>query len=381
MGSSVNSATAPGSFVTAVNNGLRLMEPQPQYFFARALMAGRLNMMAIDAGAKTVQQFVSMAGVGTNISPELDRLVRFADTFPDMILTIDQVGAEAGATVKMTRPVFSGGGYTLADRRKTPDKPTSTSGQSISSAEASIILQVLQGPYSTANSRVEPYGISEFDAKFKKSPISLASQVTQNLQYDYTNLMEYVVRDLFRSTANITYPDGISACSSLVVGGTNYFALEQFLRAKKSLKDRNIRPFPNGRYVCLVPSAFNIQMAQDPDWLNLSRNAGPGAGTNLLYGQIASLQDVDFFEVTTLKQYAAGVTVPNDATVVGTGVTVEEALMFGPAGVGCATGQAPEVRFSDDTDFGETAKVIWRSVQGFETLDSRFIQRVLAQST
>src|SRR3990170_1481922 len=58
---SINRATLPQNFLDSVSMGLRLPTPEPQYLFAQMAMGARMSLAAIDAGASTVQQFVSMA--------------------------------------------------------------------------------------------------------------------------------------------------------------------------------------------------------------------------------------------------------------------------------------------------------------------------------
>ncbi len=375
----IGRGTLPQNFLDSVSPGMRLPTPEPAYWFARAALAGRLQFAALNAGAPTVQQFISMAGGGAPVSTELDSMIRSADGYPGAVLAVDEFGKGQGDTIKLRRDLYGGGGYSRAERRVAADKPTSTTGQAIQMEEAVIILEEYEGPYSVAASVVQPYAIREFDAKYRTNKDQLAAVTTRHLVRDYVKWLDTVIRDLFRANDTaITYADDVANVLSFTSGAGHNTSLDLMLKARKALSDREWQHFPNGRYIALVPTSFNVQMVGDPDWRALSQFHDQGK--NLAYGYIGSIQDLDIFEVTTLKTYAAGDTVPGDGNAVPTSATVFEGMIIGPGAVGMGTGQEPEARFADDTDYGKNAKVIWNAKQAFETLDSRGVQRFLFQA-
>lgn len=375
---SINRGTLPQNFLDSVSTGMRLIQPEPQYWFARAAMGARLSLAAIDAGAQTVQQFVSMAGGGAPVPPTLDEMARAADAYPNAIIAVDDFGKGMGDTIKMRRPQFEGGGYTELARRVQPDKTTSTTGQAIKAEEVPVVLHEYEGPYDATNTEVRPYAIRDFDAKYKANKDQLAGLTTLHLRRDYTKWLDTVIRDLFRNTTNITYADDVSNVLSFTAGAGHLSSLEMIKKARKAVSDREWGPFANGRYICLVPTAFDVQMLGDPDYRQLS--AAHRGGTNQLFGYITSVHDIDIFECTTLRTYAATETVPGDGNAVPASATVYEALLFGPNGPGMGTALPPTCFWADDTDYGKAAKVIWRSIQAFQTLDNRAVQRVLFQA-
>jgi len=375
---SINRATLPQNFLDSVSAGLRLVQPEPQYLFAKFAMAGQLSLAAIDAGATTVQQFVSMSAGGAKVPPDLDELARAADTYPGAVTAANFFSNNQGDTVKMRRVVFEGGGYTEDARKVTPDKTTSTTGQSLKAEEVPMVLAEFEGPYSSANSVVQPYALRDFDARYRANRDELASLTTLHLRRDYVKWLDTVVRDRYRATSNITYSDDVANVASFTSGAGHISTLEMIAKARKSLSDREWPQFSGGRYLCLVPTKFNVDMIGDPDYRELSKFHAQGR--NLLFGYIASYQDVDIYECTTLRTYVnADGAVPGDGQTVPSGVTVYEALLFGPQGVGVGTAQPPTAYWADDTDYGKVAKVIWRSVQAFQTLDNRAVQRILFQ--
>lgn len=375
---SINRGTLPANFIDSVNMGMRLVQPEPEFFFARMAMGSALARAAMEANAMNAESFVRMAGAGAPVPTQLDALIRTADAYPQAVTTVNGFGLGQGDTIKLRRPVFAGGGYTESDRRVNPDQSTSTTGQTISAEEVPVVLSEFEGPYSSSASAIRPYAIRNFDAAYRANKDELVGLVKLHLMQDYVKWFDTVIRDRFRATSNITYADNVSSVSSFTAGAGHNISLETILTARKSLSDRNWGHFPNGRYVLVVPTAFNLQMIGDPDYRTLS--AQHGGGKNQLFGYITSVQDVDIYECTTLKEYAASASVPGDANTVPSGATVYEGLLFGPGAVGWGSAQPPQCFDADDTNYGKEAKVIWRSVEAFQTLDNRGIQRVLFQA-
>jgi hypothetical protein len=375
-------------FLNSATANLVLPTPQPQYLFAQFAMAGRLSLAAMNAGATSVQQYVTMRGGGAPVSMDLDRLIRTADSYPGFFQTIDQFGLGRGDTIKFQRPVFSTGGLTKASRKLNTNQTISTTGRTIQSEEVPLILEEYHGPYASDGSAVQPHAIWGFDAKFRANKLQLVSVSSQHLAQDYTAWLDVVMRDELRASPYMTLSDSSFAdVASYTVGGGSTFSLEQILNARKALTDREWRPFPNGRYVLLVPSVFNTQMVADVEYRELSKVHSDGR--NQLFGYIGSVQDVDIYECTTLKSYVATDVVAGDeGGTVGTGVVLQEALMVGPGAVGFGTAapdpegaMGPVARFADDTNYGTVAKVIWYALHSIGGLDMRGVQRLIAQST
>jgi len=378
----ISRGSLPSNFLDLVSDqGLTLPTPEPQYLWAMMAQAGRLNLAALDAGAATAQQFVSMQGGGNDVDPAADRLARVADIMPDAVTTVDSFGLGRGDTVKFQRPTYSTGGLTEASRQLTTGTTISTTGLDITNEEIAVVLHEFHGPYASAGSAVQPYEIWDFDAKYRANKLSLASQVTQRLVRDYTRWLDRVIRLRFEASPTITLSDpDFTDVTSYVAGAESKFSVEQVLRARQALTDREWAPFSSGRYTMIVPTAFNTQMIEDVDYTQLTKLHGDDR--NLVFGYIGSIQDVDIYESTTNREWAAAETVTGTAGgTVPTSVTLPEAVMFGPGAVGFATGAAPECRWADATNYGTVAKCIWYALHGFQTLDVRGVQHLIAQST
>jgi hypothetical protein len=374
---SINRGTLPANFLDSVNAGMRLPTPEPQYLFAQMALGGRLRSMAIEANVDNAESFVRMMGSGEAVPPGLASLIRVADALPDAVMTVDKFGLGQGDTVKLRRNIYEGGGYTESDREVKPDIATDTTSQNVKMEEVPMILKEFEGPYNSAASAVRPYGLRDFDARYRANRDELVGLVKHHLTRDHIKWLDTVIRDRFRATTNITYADGVSNVLSFTAGAGHNASMDLFMRARQAIADREWQPFASGRYTCLVPTVFNVQMLGDSDYKNLSSQH---RDANQIFRFITSIQDVDYYECSTLKTYAAGDTVPTDGNAVPTSATVYEALMFGPGGVGMGTGMPPTCFDADDTNFGKEAKVIWRSIQSFQTVDQRAIQRVLFQA-
>lgn len=378
-------------FASDVTQPLLLPQPEPQYLLAQFAMASRLSLAALDAGADTAQQLVAgMNEAGQSISPGLDRLVRAADMYPGFFQAMDEFGVGKGDTIKFQRPIYATGGLTKAARELNTNETISTTGTTPQSEEVTVVLKEYHGPDRDGNG-VKPYAIWDFDDKYKNSKVRLTSLATRHLVHDYTKWLNTVLHlDMSSSQyTTLTNPD-YSDVSEFVDGGAQGFSMEAILRARKALTDREWMPFANGRYTCLVPTSFNIDMAADLEYQKASQYFQDGR--NLIFGYIGSLQDIDFFECSTLVSYAAAATVAGDAAgTVGSGVTLQEAILCGPGTLGVGTAPAkpsgsdsllmgPVARFADNTNYGTTTNVIWYALHALDMIDQRGIQRIIAQS-
>jgi hypothetical protein len=383
-GTFVGLQSLPQQFVESVRAGMRLPQPTPQFFFAMAALSAMLRTSAIAEGAGTAENFVRlMAGPGNPVPPTLDAYARTADAFPGMVQAVQGFGVGAGDTVKMRRPVYSTGGLSKDARRVNPSVATSLQGQSITMEEVPVVLEQYEGPWdpkaNSGSGGVGPYQVNDFDARFRRSADNLAGEVANHLSYDYVAWLDAVIRDLFRATPYITYADGVSNVLSFVANGGHYIDLAAVLAGRKALSDRERKPFDNGKYTMIVPTAWNTQMTEDPKYRQMAATPA-STEKNTLFRYLATVEDVQIFESTTVKTYAAGDTVPGDGNAVPTGATVYEALLFGPEAVGMGQAEPPTMHTTSDTDFGKNVKVIWRSIEAFQTLDVRGVQRILFQA-
>lgn len=375
---SINAATLPGNFIQNINKGLALRTPTPQFWFAAMAMGSRLRSAGLRMGLTGASQYLDIImGNGAPVAPELQALVRAADAYPGMVIVGEEMGKSEGDSIKLQRPIYSGAGYTEEDRQVVPDKPTSVTGQPIRTEDVTLVLKEFEGPFAVGATRPSPYEIRHFDARFRKNATYVASLVVQNLGYDYTVWKDRVLRNRCASSQYVTYSGGVTTVNSMTAGAGYGINLRLMLEMRRAIRDRNWRPFDNGRYILLVPTVFSTQIPEDYEYRTLSANHG--AGRNVIFSPVDSVQDIDIFELSTLRNWGAGETIPGVTGTVQTGVTVHECLMLGPEILGHALGQDPKVEFGTDTDYGKLARVIWRSVEAFQTFDERGIQRGIFQ--
>lgn len=373
--------------------GLILPQPQPQFFLANAAMAGRLSAQAFKAGMSGPRALVDILGGGAQAQdPNLMRLITMAEQIPGIINVVEQFDGSKetrGDTIKFTRPVYSVGGKGENDRRIAAQVATSTTGRAASLEQTVLTLGEFWGPYASGGTGVQPFEVKQFDAEYRANKIELASTVAQQLSYDYTSWLDAVLTAKFCRATNssgtwtsadttyLTWPNAAwSAVTSFVAGGGALFSANQLLRAKATMKARYIPPFPNGRYVALVPTCFNTHVASDIEYRENSKYHTDGR--NVIFGYVGSLQDIDIYECATLPTYAAagtyaGGTVPTD-------VALAEGFICGPGAVGFGCALAPEVRFSEYTNYQTMAKLVWYAVQAQDVLDDRYVQRIVAQT-
>lgn len=386
----IGRASLPANYVDFLNQtteSMMLPTPEPGYPFARMAMAGRIAEQAMAAGVESASAFVIGATGGAPVPPGLNMLMLSADMYPDAVTAVDGFGLNEGDTIKLQRPIYSTGGLTAADRELKANAAISTTGAAIKSEEVPVVLKEYHGPYLSGGSAPQPYEIKSFDAKFRANKFKLSQQVAAHLTRDYVYWIDTVIRDLFRASQYTTLTDAsFTDVSDFTAGAGLTMTWEDILRAKKTLIDRHWQPFTNGRYVLMAGTQLEQDLANDGQYRELSK--AHADGRNEIFGYLASIGDVDIFRASTLKQYVATDTVTGDkAGTVGTGVTLEESLLFGPGAVGLGTGQpddgggvGPVVRFADDSNYQTLLKVIWYATHAFATLDERGVQRIISQS-
>lgn len=373
--SSINKYTIPQAFFDGANSKIELITPEPQYLCAQLAMAGRLSALALADGAPNVAAWVKEASGGQ--PSELDRLVRVAEILPDAVMVVEKKGADKGDRVRFERDVYSGGGYTEADRKVTVDVETSTTGIKVSKEDMLIDLFEFEGPFASGGSVVQPYIVRNFDTLYRQSATNLVALAVKHMKRDRMKFLNTVVQAKFLATTNITFPEGITNGASFSAGGGAEVTLDQILSVKESLSGTgNEWPsFGDGRYPCFVPTSFHRQVARDTRFVAYAKDH---ESKNPLFTPIGSIGNIDFYECSTLPSYAPASTY--DGQTVASGVTLNEGFMFGPGAVGMGVAMDPNVFASDSTNYGKEVKLIWRSIEGFGNLDPRAVRRFVYQT-
>jgi len=357
--------TLPSEFFD-ITSGMMLTAPVPEFAFAKMLFAADARAQLTKADAASF--FASMqrgprVGGGADTPDLADmQLVLAKSIASNAISAVPELGKRGvGHTVRVNRPVFSGGGYTRAQRRIAPSASISTTPINVSQEQTSITIEMSGGPWDTANSRIAPYAISRVDSG--RSVHELSAIVGMHLAYDRWKYVDSVVAELFDSgTTNVVRPAGISSDAGFPASGEVPFDMETLLRAEKALKSANVPRFPDGTYLAVLSAQQMLQLRLDPLF---SRQSVFLQDQNVLQNSsvIRVGQSISIIEATTVR---------TDTTTV-SGQTIQRGVMFGPGAVGYGLDEACRVASSNDDNYGEQAKVIWVAYEGFQVLDERFL--------
>jgi N4-gp56 family major capsid protein len=356
----VNRASLPEEFFD-VTSGMVLVQPEPQYFYARLAKAalGSALALAMGGGLGLPGRQISDTGAAYT-QPGSDRLMLSNADGPmsQAIITVAELGQQVGHTVRLNRPKYGSGGFTLAAREISSGATISTSAIDLSSEQNSITLKRYGGPYDVVNGAVAPFALDKFDAS--RSVHSVTQVVGTHMQRDFDRWLDGVIVALFNGASTTLWPQGYSADNGSSQVGDMPMDIDLLFRGVETLKNANIPMFPNGRYRAVISPTQARQLKGDPQFAQYGRY---DATVNPLFqaSYLTSIAGCDIFEATTLTSALNGSSIP-----------VTTAHMFGPGMLGMGWGQLPQVKFSTDDNYGETAKLVWLGYAAFTILDSRF---------
>lgn len=344
-----------------------LKQPEPQYLYARLLFmaVGQAELQRLSALGISPDRAVGGTG-GAVMSLEEQQLLLSDPIRAEAIFVTDELApGKVGHTIRMNRPVFSGGGYTEAARAVAAGQSTSTVPVDLTQEQVSLTIRRFEGPYDTTNSRVAPRAVDRFDAEH--SVHRIADIVGVDMARDRMKWVDTVVAGYFDTvpSTSVLYPgDSTNALSTdataLAVNGDRPFDAETVFRMEQKLQDLFIPKFANGNYMLIITPQQARQLRSDPVFqkmavfesaLNPLKNSFVG-----LLGQV---------EIYVSSSNAV------DTTTV-SGVSIHHGVMFGPGHVGYANAGPCRIASSTDDNYGETAKVIWVAYEGFSCLDNRF---------
>lgn len=367
----ISRATLSPEFFVRTSEKL-LIQPEPQYVLARLLFMSNAAAEFRRTGAPmglTPERAIPDMGAGVGAFEEMQLLL--SDPIrAEAIFTSDELApGKHGHTIRINRPVFSGGGYTEAARTIASGQDISTTPIDLSMEQVSITIKRAVGPYAASGSAPQPYGIDRLDAEH--SVHSIAAAVGQQLYRDRTKYIDTVLSTYFDGGSTVLYPSDPNNLLSTDAtayptntAGTRPFDAEVVFRAEESLGSANIPRFANGKYVMIISPRQARQLKVDPEFQRLS--VYDPARNPLQSAYVRTLGGVEIYESNTA---------PTDSSTV-SGLTIHHAAVFGPGAVGYANaGPCLPVTSSDD-NYGETVKVIWRVYEGLALLDNRFIVNI-----
>ena len=360
----VNRASLPEEFFD-VTSARMLIAPEPQFFFAQLakLALGSALALAMGTGGISPGRGVPVTGVDPGqyqVNARL-QLVNQDPQTNQAIQMIAELGKAPGHTVRLNRPRFGSGGFTLASREITSGTSISTTAIDLSGEQATVTLKRYGGPFDTVQSAVAPFAIDRFDSSLGLH--SLVSYVGLHMQRDLDKWLDSVIAALLGAGSTTLWPQGFSADASSQIAGDMPGDIDILFRGIETLKNANVPQFADGKYRAVISATFARQLKGDPQAAQYIRYDAGGANpvTGMQGGFLGAIAGCNLFESTTLVSTNNAQSVP-----------VVNNLMFGPGMVGAGVGQLPRVAYSSDDNYGEHAKMVWLSYLGFNLLDARF---------
>jgi len=367
----INRASLPEEFFD-ITSATVLKQPEPQYVFAglaKQALGSAMMLAASMAGGLGISptRVIPDSGIAYSL-PGADRL-NLAAVDPSMnnvIIAVAELATpQIGHTVRINRPRFGSGGFTLGNREVASGVSISTIAIDLQSEQVTVTLKRYGGPYDTNQAAVAPLALDRFDAS--RSVHSIAQVVGMHMQRDFDRWLDTVVAAYLTSGATTLWPNGFLADSASSTAGDMPMDVDLLFRGYETLKLGNIPVFPNGRYRSFITATSARQLKADPQFAAFTqfdlKNLNPVTAVSGIpnAGYITSLPGVDIYESTTL---------PANANA--NAVNVFTNIMVGPSMLALGCGQLPLVRFSTDDNFGETAKLVWLAYLGFNLADARF---------
>lgn len=362
----ISRATLPSEFFDRTS-AFMLKQPEPQYLYAQIVFAANAQAELRRAEALGISPERAIAAMGATV-PMLQEMQRIiAAPQAEAIFVTDELApGKVGHTIRMNRPVFSGGGYTETARTIASSQSISTTPIDVTAEQVSITIRRVAGPYASSGSAVQPYAVDRFDSEHAMH--SIAGVVGLQLSRDRMKYVDSVFGRLFDAGASTLYPQDpnnalASDAAAFVVQGDRPFDYDTVARVEQKLLDLSIPAFANGRYMMILSAKQARDLRSDPQFGRLSVLM---PDKNPLNGYVATIGGVDLYQSTTN---------PSDSSTVA-GVTIYHACAFGPGAVGYANAGPCRVASSTDDNYGETAKVVWLAYEGLSLLDNRFIVNV-----
>jgi len=356
--------TLPAEFFDQTS-AMMLRQPEPAYVFAQLAFAAnaRAELMATDPGSLFAAGRPPLPSSGAAVPPfSSNQLQIGALPVSESIAVVAELGQKGlGHTIRINRPIFSGGGYTEKDRIIGSQQTISVTPIEVGMEQVALTVKRYVGPFASGGSVPQPYAIDRLDAG--RSVHGLAGIVGMNLSRDRMKWLDTVMGLLFDgAVSNVVRAGGISADASFPTVGEQPFDLDTLFRAEELLSAANIPRFSDGRYQAIISPRQMRQLRLDPDFSNQAKE---DTQYNLLTGGA-------WINVGPGIRVAQSTTIQTDTATI-SGQTIQRGVMFGPGAVGYGIDDACRVAPSTDDNYGETAKVIWIAYEGFGLLDESFL--------
>lgn len=353
----VSHLTLPANFFEITSPKL-LVQPEPQYVYASLVMAALSgDLEGADGGMGHIGR--EIVGTGASyVNLNEDRLMLARQVMSSALMTPVEGNWQGlpGTTVKFNRPKYDNSTYTQASRMIGPNSSISTTAIGITQEQAAITIATFAGPYSNEAAAVVPYGIDRKSASMGVH--SLSNIVGAHLKRDYHRTLDAFINALF-DLGTAIYPEGVTTEDGLLGAGANWLTIAQLLQVETTMNAANLPRFPDGKRLQTLPPEGCRQLKLDSQWTDLSQffpelNA---IFTGTYIGTVGGFHIVESTTLTTTTNASSN--------------TVYYGHAIAPGGVGVAAGMPAQVAYSNDDNYGETAKVIWKADHAFAELDNR----------
>lgn len=357
----INPFSLPANFYEKVNSKL-LTAPRAQFVYAHGVLGALMQSIDLGdlsgafSGTGHTDGGALIAGAPVR-SLEGDALKLYNGVVNQIFETPLQesfVGMP-GTVVRFNRPAYDSTTYTWASRNVGPTQTISTVPIGVKEEQASLALQLITGPYDSANSRPAPYALDKFSAQVGVHKVT--DYTGEMLKYDFHKVLETgVVALLDLGTA--VYPAGMSADNDITAINGGALSVEQIARAQKVMDDANLPTFPDGYRLLVLPPTGAYHLSGDSQF----RDARYFQEMNVVYRTyVGSIRGFHIITSTTLS-----------ATNNTSSVPVYKAHAIAPGALGVASGIPPQVAFSNDTNFGLTGKVMWQACMALGLLNNAY---------
>lgn len=313
--------------------------------------------MASLASAKTgvaANMVQAMAGGGEG---SLDLSQGFV--FPGLVQMVKEA-KEQGDTIKINRPKYLddviGAGRIL--------KPTSLmfgSSQPLGMDQVSVTVVESSGPGDASGNTV-PVGIALFaQERARHDQLTNAKLQLRRSRYRWVH---HNLQNAILAVTNITRPSGVSSLAAFTGADNEPLTYETLARVEEKLQGRNIPGVSGSPVYPLYVSPTGLrQLKNDPAY---QRQAEFHEGFNLLFpGYIKNVGNLAVCLNNTIPTKLGGAS---------SDVTVRRAYVVAPQAMGWGLGSDAVLLRDKNDDGGRFLKVGWRAVEGFQLLNSDFVE-------
>lgn len=355
----VNRATLPADFYDITSSDM-LWQPRPQYIYADLFKMALAASMQEGEGGMASPGRSPIGTSGADVPSAASMALDISDPiFGSAIRVVPELGNAPGHTVKINRPVFSSTTYTEASRELGTGHIISTTPTALDMEQAQVTLKRWGGPYAAAQNAVAPIGIERFDTKMAVH--SAADYAKETLVDDFNHFVHAVMNTLLEGASTVVRPSNFTADAQFVSQDSARFDLETCLKVARDMRSRNIKPFADGKYACVLDPKQTMDLALDPLFAKYAE-AHPPVNPVLSMSYWKTVDSLHLFRSNELTK--------DTATVAG--VTIYHGQAFGPAALGAGIGRLPTVVPSTNDNYGEHVLLCWLMYAGWSLLDNRF---------